>query len=180
MYALLFKTINWALNTVSVQGLALIPRRGRTDSLPQRLNQAWRWNHVGELLVHSVEQFFPKSPPKIATLKIHQSQSVMKLSWSKHSPPVSRDSLFWDLTSAPVISPSLSLAEPRIAVPSAGPHRGLLRVLRASCQSECHSAASLADEVWTMENKVGARGASWLNEPISQIIRLVDMLIFLP
>lgn len=27
MYAFLFKTINWALNTVSVQGLALAPRQ---------------------------------------------------------------------------------------------------------------------------------------------------------
>ena len=34
MYALLFKTINWALNTVSVQGSALIPRQGHTGSLP--------------------------------------------------------------------------------------------------------------------------------------------------
>lgn len=42
----------------------------------------------------------------------------------------------------------------------ASPHRGLLRVPCASCQSECHSAPSLADEVRTMENKVGARGAS--------------------
>lgn len=62
----------------------------------------------------------------------------------------------------------------------ASPHRDPLWVLRASCQSECPSAASLPDEVWTMENKVGARGARRLNEPISQIIRLVDMLIFLP
>ena len=34
MYALLFKTINWALNTVSVQGSVLIPRQGHTGSLP--------------------------------------------------------------------------------------------------------------------------------------------------
>lgn len=80
----------------------------------------------------------------------------------------------------PRSSPS-SLTGHESAVPSvcAGPGQSPQR-LSASCQSECPSASSVSDEVWTTENKVGARGASWLNEPISQIIRLVDMLIFLP
>lgn len=36
------------------------------------------------------------------------------------------------------------------------------------------------DEIWTMARKVGTRGSCRLNEAISQIIRLEDMLIFLP
>ncbi|KAM7401901.1 hypothetical protein PAMP_017178 [Pampus punctatissimus] len=89
----LVSTINWALNTVSVRGLALIPRQGHTGSLPY-------------------------SQP-------HDAQLMENMR---------------ALSRQPV------LAQP-------GPHRGLLRVLCASCQSECPSAASLTDEVWTMENK---------------------------
>lgn len=54
MYALLFKTINWALNTVSVQGLALVPRQGHKDCLPHSQpalsNNSGRSNHVEQLL----------------------------------------------------------------------------------------------------------------------------------
>lgn len=44
MYALLFKTINWALNTASVQGLAFIPRRGHTLGLPHKTKNGRQHN----------------------------------------------------------------------------------------------------------------------------------------
>lgn len=166
MYALLFKTINWALNNVAVQGFS--PALG-TGS--HTLSNSRRANYVHQVLSCSKHCW-----PVSIKLPAKCCQSLSSQDWSLkavglgHSPslPVSRERDTsgmglggWTLQNCPS-------------------HRGPLLGLGASCQSKWPSAASLPDEEWTMENKVGAWGANRLNEPISQIIRLVDMLIFLP
>lgn len=204
MYALLFKTINWALNSACIWGFSPHPQAGSHTPLK---SASWSTSQEGQTelqLLSCCEQCWSISH-QITTWKKPRNSVTMKHYWScsRSSQPTSGsrgegtedgriegeggDVLSCDSSCSAwclllFLFPRLTLEHCPLGPcrPETCPHRVPLWVLCAFCQSECPSAASLTDEVWTMENKVGARGASRLNEPIFQIIRLVDMLIFLP
>lgn len=60
------------------------------------------------------------------------------------------------------------------------PHRDPLEGICLLPIRAAWKLSGFTDEIWTMARKVGTRGSCRLNEAISQIIRLEDMLIFLP